>query len=47
MNVRPDLRIGRNAMLLTLMGQENLDPEFIKDLRFQGYIFCQGKTGSI
>ncbi|MCM3597968.1 hut operon transcriptional regulator HutP [Metabacillus idriensis] len=47
MNVRPDLRIGRNAMLLILMGQENLDPEFIKNLRFQGYIFCQGKTGSM
>ena len=34
-------------MLLTLLGQENLDPEFIKDLWVQGYIFCKGKTGSM
>ncbi|AND42969.1 MAG: hut operon transcriptional regulator HutP [Bacillota bacterium] len=47
MDVRPDSRIGRNAMLLALLGNEKLEPEFIKDLRLQGYIYCQGKTGSM
>ncbi|MDF0725576.1 hut operon transcriptional regulator HutP [Cytobacillus sp. S13-E01] len=47
MNVKPDLRIGKNAMHLALFGSEEVSQEYIKDLRLQGFVFCQGKTGSM
>jgi hut operon positive regulatory protein len=47
MNVKPDFRIGKNAMFLALFSAENTDSLFVKQLREQGFIFCQGKTGSM
>ncbi|MFD1737266.1 hut operon transcriptional regulator HutP [Bacillus salitolerans] len=47
MDIKPDFRIGKNAMLLALFGEDKIDQHFIKQLREQGFIFCQGKTGSM
>jgi hut operon positive regulatory protein len=47
MLVKPDHRIGKNAMHLALFGPEEVSQEYIKDLRLQGFVFCQGKTGSM
>lgn len=46
MNIQPDFKLGRNAMFLALMGAD-VDKEFVRQLRERGYIFCQGKTGSM
>ncbi len=46
MYIEPDQKIGKNAMYLALMGAD-IDELFIKQLREQGFIFCQGKTGSM
>lgn len=47
MDVKPDHRIGKNAMHLALFGPEEVNQDYIKDLRMQGFVFCQGKTGSM
>lgn len=47
MIVKPDFKIGKNAMMLALYGADSVDSVFIKELREQGFIFCQGKTGSM
>ncbi len=47
MDVKPDHRIGKNAMHLALFGPGEVNQEYIKDLRLQGFVFCQGKTGSM
>ncbi|MGM0922590.1 hut operon transcriptional regulator HutP [Bacillus sp. CMF21] len=45
MSIQPDHRIGRNAMQLVLIGEN--DHFYGEQLTEQGFQFCQGKTGSM
>ncbi|MDQ0857441.1 hut operon transcriptional regulator HutP [Bacillus sp. V2I10] len=45
MNIQPDHRIGKNAMQLVLLGED--DQFYGEQLTEQGFQFCQGKTGSM
>jgi len=45
MSIQPDHRIGRNAMQLVLLGED--DSHYGELLTQQGFQFCQGKTGSM
>lgn len=42
-----DHRIGRNAVQLALLGQENISAEMAEQLKKNGFIFCQGKAGAM
>ncbi|WP_191560195.1 hut operon transcriptional regulator HutP [Metabacillus idriensis] len=45
MSLQPDHRIGKNAMQLVLLGED--DSHYGELLTQQGFKFCQGKTGSM
>jgi len=42
-----DHRIGKNAVLLALLGQSDVDPMILNKLTEQGCRFCLGKVGSM
>ncbi|MFC0272696.1 hut operon transcriptional regulator HutP [Metabacillus herbersteinensis] len=46
MNLQPDQRMGRNAMLLALSSEEEA-ALYLEQLNQQGFTYCQGKTGSM
>jgi len=47
MNLVPDHKIGRNAMLLALIGQDEVEASILESITQSGQTYCLGKAGSM
>ncbi|MCD8511074.1 MAG: hut operon transcriptional regulator HutP [Bacillus sp. (in: Bacteria)] len=47
MSIKPDNKIGKNAMYLALTGKDDIPKSYLEGLEELGMCYCQGKTGSM